>query len=68
MGVAPADCVVFEDSPAGIAAAGRAGMRAVALLTSHSADELAGDHVLTAVPDFTALMALQASGPDWWRG
>lgn len=68
MGVAPADCVVFEDSPAGIAAAGRAGMRAVALLTSHSADELAGDHVLAAVPDFTALMALQASGPDWWRG
>lgn len=30
MGVAPADCVVVEDSPAGIAAAKSAGMRALA--------------------------------------
>ena len=57
MGVAPADCLVFEDSPAGIAAAGHAGMRAIALLTSHSAEELAGSHVVAAVPDYHALLA-----------
>jgi beta-phosphoglucomutase-like phosphatase (HAD superfamily) len=57
MGVAPADCLVFEDSPAGIAAAGNAGMRAIALLTSHSAEELAGPHVVAAVPDYDALLA-----------
>lgn len=57
MGVSPADCLVFEDTPAGIAAAGRAGMRAIALLTSHSAEELAAPHVLAAVPDYEALLA-----------
>ncbi len=57
MGVAAADCLVFEDSPAGIAAAGRAGMRAVALLTSHEADELAGEHVIAAVRDYDELLA-----------
>lgn len=57
MGVAPSDCLVFEDSPAGIAAAGNAGMRAIALLTSHSAEELAGPHVIAAVPDYDALLA-----------
>jgi len=36
MGVAPAQCIVFEDAPLGIEAAGRAGMRAVALTTSEA--------------------------------
>ncbi len=49
--------IVFEDAPFGIEAARRAGMRAVALCTSHSADELAGPHVLTAVRDYTELPA-----------
>jgi len=57
LGVDAHDCLVFEDSPAGIAAAQRAGMRAVALTTSHPAEELAGPHVLLAVPDFDALLA-----------
>ena len=40
IGVAPADCLVFEDAPAGIQAAHAAGMNAIALLTSHRRDEL----------------------------
>ncbi|KRD56080.1 MULTISPECIES: HAD family hydrolase [Acidovorax] len=54
--VAPEHCIVFEDAPFGIEAARRAGMRAVAICSTHSADELAGPHVLTAVRDYTELM------------
>jgi mannitol-1-/sugar-/sorbitol-6-phosphatase len=40
LGVAPQDCVVIEDSPAGIAAGKAAGMRVVALPTTHAIAEL----------------------------
>ena len=56
MGVDAAACIVFEDAPFGIEAARRAGMRAVGVCTSHSADELAGPHVLAHVRDYTELM------------
>lgn len=56
MGVAPAHCIVFEDAPFGIEAARRAGMRAVSICTGHSAEELAGTHVLAAAPHFDALL------------
>lgn len=52
-------CVVFEDAPFGIEAARRAGMRAVALCTSHSAAQLAGPHVIAAVRDYGDLMNLK---------
>jgi beta-phosphoglucomutase-like phosphatase (HAD superfamily) len=47
--------IVFEDAPLGIEAARRAGMRAVAICTSHSAAELSGPHVIAAVRDYTEL-------------
>jgi HAD superfamily hydrolase (TIGR01509 family) len=39
---APAQCLVIEDSPFGILAAKRAGMRCAALTTTYSRDKLAG--------------------------
>jgi beta-phosphoglucomutase-like phosphatase (HAD superfamily) len=59
MGVAPANCIVFEDAPLGIEAARRAGMRAVGIASSHLAEELTGPHVLAVVPNFHALIASQ---------
>jgi beta-phosphoglucomutase-like phosphatase (HAD superfamily) len=55
LAVPPAQCLVFEDAPFGIEAARRAGMRAVAVCTTHSASELAGAHVVAQVRDYDEL-------------
>lgn len=52
-------CVVFEDAPFGIEAARRAGMRAVALCTSHTSLQLTGPHVIATVRDYRDLMNLK---------
>ena len=62
LGVDPRQCLVFEDAPAGIAAAQAAGMRTIALLTSHAPEELAGADRLAA--DFTGL-SLKSVCADW---
>jgi len=46
-GIEPARCVVFEDVPAGIAAASAGGMKAVAVTTTHPARELASADLIT---------------------
>ncbi|MBF8169911.1 HAD family hydrolase [Streptomyces olivaceus] len=55
LGADPAACVVFEDAPAGLQAGRAAGMRTVALATTHRPDELDADLVVT---DLSALSAL----------
>ncbi|MFF8543379.1 HAD family hydrolase [Streptomyces werraensis] len=55
LGVDPAECVVFEDAPAGLQAGRAAGMTTVALATTHRAEELTADLV---VRDLSALSAL----------
>lgn len=52
----PQACIVFEDSPFGIESARRAGMRAVAICSTHSPAQLAGPHVLAAVRDYNELL------------
>jgi len=55
MGVAPQRCLVFEDAPLGIEAARRAGMRAIALTTSLSADDFRHAHVVHVCADYSGL-------------
>jgi beta-phosphoglucomutase-like phosphatase (HAD superfamily) len=66
LGVPPSRCVVFEDAPFGIGAARRAGMRAVAICSGHSAVELAGPHVVAHARNYEELMNKPGSG-DWFE-
>lgn len=53
MKVNPANCVVFEDAPGGIRAAHLAGMKSVALLTTHTKEEFETPNLF--VEDFMGL-------------
>jgi mannitol-1-/sugar-/sorbitol-6-phosphatase len=48
----PSRCVVLEDAPAGLAAAAAAGMRSIAVVTTHRQDELEATAV---VPDLRSV-------------
>jgi beta-phosphoglucomutase-like phosphatase (HAD superfamily) len=54
--VTASHAIVFEDAPLGIEAARRAGMRAVAICSTHSAAELAGPHVVASANNYDELM------------
>jgi sugar-phosphatase len=58
LGAAPADCVVVEDAPAGVAAGRAAGMRVIGVLTSHGRGALEGADAY--VEDLRGVAALAA--------
>jgi mannitol-1-/sugar-/sorbitol-6-phosphatase len=59
LGVAPADCVVLEDAPAGIASGKAAGMTVIAVRTTHEPPALAGADVV--IDDLGALALSRAA-------
>lgn len=48
LNVNPADCIVVEDAPSGVKAAKAAGMKCLAVTTTHTREELKGADVLVA--------------------
>ena len=46
LGFTPTDCLVFEDTPAGIASARASAMQAIALQTTYPADQLQAAHAI----------------------
>ena len=59
LGVDPADCLVVEDAPAGVAAARAAGARVLGVLTTTPADDLHADLV---VPDLSHVAFVSDGG------
>jgi mannitol-1-/sugar-/sorbitol-6-phosphatase len=51
IGIDPEKCLVFEDAPAGVAAAQAAGMAAIAVLTTYPSEDFPPD--VTRIADFT---------------
>ncbi|ORZ18741.1 HAD-superfamily hydrolase subfamily IA, variant 3 [Absidia repens] len=54
LGVAPSDCLIFEDAPAGVQSGKAAGMTVIACTTTHTADQLkeaGADHIVSYLSD-----------------
>lgn len=60
LGLTPQDCIVVEDSPAGIEAAHAAGMRVIAVATTHSPADL--DNADLTVQRLSSINVLEDSG------
>jgi HAD superfamily hydrolase (TIGR01509 family) len=55
LGVSKANCLVFEDSKAGVQAALAAGLRVIGISSSHTEEELLEEGVTMVIKDFTNL-------------
>jgi sugar-phosphatase len=62
LGRSPAECVVFEDAPAGVAAARAAGMRCVALASTYPTADLAAADLV--VPSLAGVRVEASAAPD----
>ena len=61
LGVAPADCIVFEDAPAGVAAGKAAGTTVIGLTTNYDARHLT--EAKATIPDLRSIQ-LRRNGDD----
>jgi sugar-phosphatase len=61
LGVAPADCLVFEDTLAGLKSAAAAGMASIVVTTTHSHPLKLDVSDVTAVLDYEALRAVKTA-------
>ena len=52
LGISPEHCVVFEDSPKGIEAASRAGMKAIGVTSYHTSEDLKNKNLLFTIEDY----------------
>ena len=68
LGVPPELCVVVEDAPAGAAAARTAGMRLLALTTTHGAEELEPADLVVPDLSFVSLTEIGGIGSSSGRG
>lgn len=55
LNVPASDCIVFEDSPKGVEAAARAGMKTVVITTMHTEDEFYGDNIICFIENYNGL-------------
>lgn len=53
LAIPPEQCIVFEDSPKGIEAAARAGMKAIGVTSYHTPEELKNKNLLFTIEDYT---------------
>ncbi len=59
LGLQPEECIIFEDAVAGIAAAQAAGMKVIALTTTHSIERIEAANPNLIIDDFTAVTVEQ---------
>ena len=66
MNLQPADCVVVEDSAAGVASAKAAGIRVIAVTTTHAPEALQdADLILNSLLDLQVNFSANGSGTLW---
>ncbi len=52
LNINPSDCIVFEDSPKGVEAATKAGMKSVVLTTMHTKEEFTDENIICFTTDY----------------